>query len=336
MCTREEVKLVSIIVPVFQAEKYIDRCVLSLINQTYTEIEILLIDDGSKDKSFERCKFWENLDSRIIVFQHENHGVSYTRNVGIDNARGKYVIFLDADDELEKNAIKDMVLGIEDNHVDVCISGYCIIKKEKKINFLPEAEGKFEKKQIEVQFWDLFEKHILHNIGTKMYKKSILDAYNIRFHNEYTVCEDIRFCLDYIEKMDSLYILKKTYYHYMQDNDNSVNKQYRYRFLENEIELNDYLNTVISTKNEKYYKNILLNLYGAVLNEFENPKSSREDIRNKIKMVCENKVVVSTRDRFELKQLSMEEKLFCIFLWKKKGRLIYILAWMKSIKKKRK
>ena len=95
-------ELISIIVPVYKVEKYIDRCVESIINQTYKNIEIILVDDGSPDNCPKICDEWAKKDKRIRVIHKENRGVSSARNVGIDVAKGKYIGFVDSDDYIEK------------------------------------------------------------------------------------------------------------------------------------------------------------------------------------------------------------------------------------------
>ena len=90
--------LISVIVPVYNAEKYLDRCIQSIINQKYKELEIILVDDGSKDRSLEICNSYEKKDNRINVIHKENAGVSAARNTGIKKARGTYLAFLDDDD----------------------------------------------------------------------------------------------------------------------------------------------------------------------------------------------------------------------------------------------
>lgn len=114
--------MVSVIIPVYNVEKYIKECVDSVIIQSYKNLEIILIDDGSKDESGNICDELAIKDSRIVVFHKENGGLSSARNKGIDIAHGKYIFFLDSDDVIEKNAINSMVKIIEDQKSDVVIA----------------------------------------------------------------------------------------------------------------------------------------------------------------------------------------------------------------------
>lgn len=103
-------KLVSIIIPVYNSEKYIDRCINSIVNQTYKDIEIILIDDGSSDRSIDIINNYVNKDNRIKVYTQKNAGPSSARNYGLDVSTGDYVMFVDADDYIDKTMVEEMIL----------------------------------------------------------------------------------------------------------------------------------------------------------------------------------------------------------------------------------
>lgn len=111
--------MVSVIIPVYQAEKYLARCISSVKGQTYKNLEILLVDDGSKDESLSICKKLAQKDMRIRVFHHENMGVAATRNRGMDEAQGEFVYFLDSDDWIEKDTLSTMVFPWQ-NTIRMC------------------------------------------------------------------------------------------------------------------------------------------------------------------------------------------------------------------------
>lgn len=101
-------ELVSIVVPIYNVEKYIDRCLETIVKQTYQNLEIILVDDGSTDLSGEKCDLWKKKDNRIIVIHKENGGLSSARNAGINIANGKYISFVDSDDFLELTMIEEL------------------------------------------------------------------------------------------------------------------------------------------------------------------------------------------------------------------------------------
>lgn len=133
--------LITIIVPIYNVEKYLQRCIESLINQTYRNIEILLINDGSKDNSLSICIEYSSKDSRIKLISQENHGLAYTRNIGIQNATGKYVMFVDSDDYIHpqmaeilyKNLITENAEISSCGHAEVYDNGFIDVLNKKKI-----------------------------------------------------------------------------------------------------------------------------------------------------------------------------------------------------------
>lgn len=114
-------KLISVIIPVFNVEKYLERCIKSIINQTYKNLEILLINDGSTDKSIEICNRYLEFDSRIILLNKENGGLSSARNLGIDKAKGEYISFVDSDDFIHELMYETLVSNLEKNDCDISI-----------------------------------------------------------------------------------------------------------------------------------------------------------------------------------------------------------------------
>lgn len=116
-------KLVTIIIPVYCVELYLEQCIKSVVQQTYSEIEIILVDDGSPDQSPEICNIWAERDSRITVIHKANGGLSDARNVGIDQAHGKYIMFVDSDDWIESDMVENMLNTLETYQADICACG---------------------------------------------------------------------------------------------------------------------------------------------------------------------------------------------------------------------
>ena len=126
--------LVTIAVPVYNVSEYLPRCIQSLLEQTYQKIEILLLDDGSTDESFEICRQYAQKDNRIHAIHKENEGVSATRNYGINKASGKYICFVDSDDYVEKDYIAALVEGTDERKMPFCGYVVDVCKTENKIN----------------------------------------------------------------------------------------------------------------------------------------------------------------------------------------------------------
>lgn len=126
--------LVSVIVPIYKVEKYLDECVKSIFEQTYKNLEIILVDDGSPDRCGKMCDFYAKEDERVIVIHKENGGLSDARNVGTNISNGKYIIYVDSDDFIEKNYIKYSLKLILENEADILIMPYMKFKNNPKFN----------------------------------------------------------------------------------------------------------------------------------------------------------------------------------------------------------
>lgn len=206
---------ISIIVPVFNAEKTIDRLVESILAQTFADFELILIDDCSTDRSREICIHWALLDSRIkIILEEKNQGVSVARNAGLDIATSPYVMFADSDDYVDKNWCeylyetrkKHSNALIVSNFYDVDNSGY----QSRKIsdNIIHSAD-------CILNYYVLFKMHLSGSLWNKIFDLDIIKTNNIRFiKNQYTG-EDVVFIINYIKYCSSyVYIDKPLYYYY--------------------------------------------------------------------------------------------------------------------------
>lgn len=125
-------KKISIVVPIYNVENYLDKCISSIVNQTYGELEIILVDDGSKDNSSKICDEWKEKDSRIKVIHKENGGLSSARNAGLEVATGEYIMFEDSDDWLVNDIVEKCVARIENDDSDMVIFGYRKVDEEGK------------------------------------------------------------------------------------------------------------------------------------------------------------------------------------------------------------
>ena len=211
--------LVSVIMPVYNAEKYLDRSISSVINQTYDNLEILLIDDCSTDNSYNILKEYAKKDKRIKVFHNqENQHVSETRNVGIRNSTGKYLYFIDSDDFIDNDYIEHLVNTAEKENADVVVNpNIYIIKYQKKYNIL---------KNINNQDKSFVNKYIIKKFSTvwyKLYKREIQEKYNIFFDNTIKVGEDGIFNIFFFSKSNNIiFISPNSFYYYNKTNNNSI------------------------------------------------------------------------------------------------------------------
>lgn len=313
-----ENKIVSVIIPVYQAEKYLLRCVESVINQSYEHLEIILIDDGSKDNSLAICYELEKKDIRIRVFHHENIGVAATRNKGLEYASGQYVYFLDSDDWIDENTLLDMVTSLEENDADICICGFKYIEDYSEKEHCFSTSCYMDKKVfMEKCFWELYDDAILFNIGTKLYKRSIIEENNIRFSSDMIIYEDIKFCLDYIDKVQYLFLCGKPHYYYFSNNNCSITHVYKSEFWRSTAEYCNLLINRFSNYSVSLRKAVLLCLYRAYLQECHNPKLRKKDLCQRLNKICFPLVEKLNLKNSQISELSMDQRIFMFLIsWK--------------------
>lgn len=215
--------LISVIVPVYNSEKYLHRCIDSILSQTHTDFELLLINDGSTDNSGIICDEYAAKDSRIRVFHKSNGGVSSARNLGLDHAKGKYISFVDSDDETYPNYLSVLFQNI--NKCDLSYIG--ILKYDVALQKTGEWTH-FEEQIIRIDQTDeeLIVKNNLLEVGYpygKLFHQKIIETYNIRFDERISYQEDLIFTLQYISKCKTVYVSKEYgYIWYVQPNSNSL------------------------------------------------------------------------------------------------------------------
>lgn len=214
---------ISVIVPIYNAEKYISECIESIINQTYCNLEIILVDDGSTDASKKICDSYAKLDKRIKVFHNENRGVSYTRNFGIINSNGKYIIFVDADDTINENYVDLLISTMLKYNSDIAICGFDFISNVINQKYIiREKESVFE--GILKNDYYALEPFLLTPWG-KIYKRSILMKYNIFFPERYNIAEDQIYNFNYLGTIKKYVFINKALYNYYDRNNCSLSKK---------------------------------------------------------------------------------------------------------------
>ena len=189
---------ISVIIPVYNAEKYIDDCIDSVLKQTFQDFELILIDDGSKDRSFEICKLWSNKDKRIKVFSQHNSGASAARNLGLDEAKGEWIVFVDSDDKVLSGYLSDLYEATQGNsEIVLCVDGISVYR-----NGQWEENKRFSNLICDVSDANkLFGDIQLHRYGFsvgKLYKKSIIDFETLRFDEKVCIAEDMFFMVNYL------------------------------------------------------------------------------------------------------------------------------------------
>lgn len=171
----KEEPLISVIVPVYNVEKYLDRCVNSIVNQTYTNIEILLIDDGSPDNCPTMCDEWTIRDNRIITIHQDNKGLSSARNTGIKNSNGEYLTFVDSDDWISLTMVEDLYKLASKYTADISVCNF--IKTDRLINVLNDLghETIYNQNDFMKIILKVTSNRTIHYAWAKLYRKEIID-----------------------------------------------------------------------------------------------------------------------------------------------------------------
>lgn len=230
-----EIKI-SIIVPVYNVENYIHKCIRSILEQTYHNFELILIDDGSKDSSGRICDQYALEDKRIKVFHQKNKGVSIARNLGISKSSGNWLTFLDSDDWVENYYLENITKLIQHNNIDIVCCNYF---KDFETSYLPNDGTNYEiqirnnNKEIYnlllMTVYSDYYKYIneykfdMTPIWNKIYKSSIIKTNNIQFKETLTRSEDVLFNIEYIKKTNSIAFTSECFVHYVKRSNSITN-----------------------------------------------------------------------------------------------------------------
>jgi len=230
--------LVSIVIPVYNAVRYLDRCMESLVNQTYDHIEIILVDDCSKDQSLETCRKWEKKDTRVIVVSKAvNEGAGMARNTGMEKAVGKYIMFVDSDDYLALDTIEKCLITIGNTEAQAVVFGHCDVDRfgEVKQAYCMRKELiVYEKKQVREKFLpDLIEadpedRNALEapHARAMMFEVQPLRRGGWRFVSEREIAsEDVYSLMEAYSLIEKVAIIPEVMYYY-RENDSSITHSY--------------------------------------------------------------------------------------------------------------
>lgn len=239
-------KLVSVIIPVYNVEAFLGCCIESIMAQTYSNLEIILINDGSTDKSGSICDLYKNKDSRIKVLHKENAGVSSARNAGLNIANGEYIFFLDSDDYIENDAVEKLAINISQYNGDMCIGCTRVVNNDSDI--LKEHTFPFKESVRtvnELEFWRLFEQSKI--IGTvvwsKLYQRELLDGLQFvdgKIHEDEEILHRI------VSRCDHIVCINEILFNYRVGNESIMSHEFRIENISKADFLADRLDYFIS------------------------------------------------------------------------------------------
>ena len=228
---------ISAVIPVYRVERYLDRCMASLLAQTHSDWEAILVDDGSPDRCPELCDAWAARDGRVRVVHRENGGLGMARNSGIEAAAGEYLLFLDPDDYCEPELLSRLAAAVQEQGADLVLGGHTLVdaKRRRRSQIPPEQRafrGPEEMREL-----------LIHTVGSppedpldfrysmtvcgRLYRRSVVEAGGLRFVSERRlISEDLIFNLDFLERADSAAVISDASYCYC-TNAGSLSKRHR-------------------------------------------------------------------------------------------------------------
>ena len=326
---------VSIIVPVYKTEKYLSRCIESLLGQSLKNIEIILVDDGSPDRCGELCNELALKDKRIIVIHKQNGGLSSARNAGLAAANGKYIGFVDSDDDVEIDMYKKMFEIAEEYQVDFVMSDYRRIlhSGESYIKTLDIQGGLYNRDEIEKQIFpylimkESLEYGPLLSVWHCLYRKDFLDQYQLKFDEEVRWSEDNIFSAILGYCCRSFYYMKgEALYHYY-ENANSITTAYRKGAWEvyslmNE-HLHDFFDKVTAYDFSRQLKlHLLYYACNCISQEVQKPpKEAKEGISH----ILDSEQLINAFQDFPLPEVPAKLKLQLILMKRHQAALLYAL-----------
>lgn len=341
-------KKLSIIIPVYNNEKSLEKCINSILEQEYTNFEIIVVNNGSKDNSLELIKKIAKKDKRIIPIDSKVRGVSNARNIGIKKATGDYITFVDADDYIEKKIYIEMISSLERYNAEISFCAYYKINRnaKNKILFPWQKETKiFENEDIINKFLPLFignsykhEPILLGSVWRTLIKANI--AKKIYFDVEIKIAEDLLYILDLLSQTTKIVTINRPLYNYVK-NDNSTLMNFKENY-ENEnvifheklIHRLNEINFFDNYNNNLRYASNRVGMYMYMMsNEAKNKKISNKELMNFIN----KKIIDFNRDKYICKQvfniLSGKKKFFYILMKIKQKNIIWLIFELNKLKR---
>lgn len=325
-------EVISVIVPVYNVEKYLERCVNSILEQTYQQLQIILVDDGSTDQSGKMCDAYAKKEERIIVIHKINGGLSDARNAGMEVATGEYVCFFDSDDWIEKDTLKTAYDALKTSGMDIAVWGFVkdfVDQNENIENTSYVAIGNHICKKEKRCNSILLQDEALTMIGyawNKLYKMSIISENSIKFEKGTSLVEDILFNEKVLSVAKGFCFIDGAYTHYMQRNRETLGAKFYPNFFELKLRACEARRKILISygiPTEEIEKALSDSYFSALKSSCRmvsmNKKMSREEKNTYMKETCQSiparKILQNNkvRGKDRLFKISMQLGLYFIF-----------------------
>lgn len=339
----------SVIVPVYNMEKYLQRCLDSLLNQNISDYEIILVDDGSKDKSLEICDEYANKYPFVHVIHKENQGLGFARNSGLDVAKGKYVSFVDSDDTVSPKHFCELLKVAEEHNADACLGGGTDVFETQKLTGRHIYAGRVFNEQEIMRI--LLPSMLGYNERGRNYSgmsacvgvfsREVIEKNNIRFRSEREyISEDAIFDIEFMSSSNIVVISESSGYNYYH-NAGSLTTSYRPDRFEQIKKLWFYEQQLVAEKEN--YTNLcrridsmfLANFRVTVMQEVDHGGFKFISLNKVIKSMIRDESVQKVIQRYDFSKMPTKQKLFCQAIYKKNTLLVYLMALLQNWKKRK-
>lgn len=320
--------VISIIVPVYNVEKYINRCVDSILAQTFKDFELILVDDGSLDNCGAICDEYAEQDGRIYVIHKNNGGVSSARNVGIKSARGNYIMFCDSDDYVDTDWLESMFRTIEKFPEALVV---CDVEKTNE-SLAERASPRDTCKVKECSYFELYRLGLSAYSYNKIYIRRIINEIGLTFDESRTVCEDVEFNVKYYAACKKCVVILKKLYFYYQQEDSVMHKYYDNLFEMHLLPFFCRLPLIQEEEMEEYCDVWFYRFYHMFNNVFD----PRCDMTFLEKMQYNSRMLKTKEFQYCLDHASCRYENYIIIFAMKKGNyyLVWLIQQISNIKKR--
>ncbi len=342
-----ERKLISIIVPVYNVEKYLNRCIESLISQTYINLEIILVDDGSPDKCPQMCEEWSKKDARIKVVHKKNEGLGFARNTGLQYANGEYILFVDSDDYIDCNTVQDAYDNIIKFNSDIVMFGMNSVNDNEEVesSLIPHLERSvYENKDIvEYILPNMMSvdpktgKHMGLNMSASgcMFSSELIKRASWKFVSERQfISEDFYSLLILYKDVKRISFINKAHYNYCYNGSSLTHSYSKNRFerictcyesMKENAEKFYYPEQVFHAINSQYIGSVI-----ATLKQIVKAEMPYKEKLKCIRDMCNNKFLKTVLKEMNIKNESFARKVLLKLFQCKFKRMIYLLTYMKG------
>lgn len=331
---------ITVVIPIYNCEQYVDILLQQLVEQSYKDFEVIMINDGSTDKSSDICRKYQSMDERFRYYEYANEGVSSTRNKGISLAKGEYIIFFDADDRIDNDILYNLDKIACNTDADMIVFGYYmeLLKNEtvvQKTVFASQNSTLIYKDNASAMFMP-WNNSLMYNVWNRMIKTNVIKDNSLQFDVNLSMGEDLDFILDVLGACNTVYISDKVMYHYIRERKGSATSN---TYIKNWFEVRTEEKERLDSKFEKLgyynvqYKNFLDKRYierviGCIENEFKHKSVGHKDRYLAIKKMIKSNEVQNTLSNEEVVYNSSFIKIIVNNMRKKNYLTLYFIGYI--------